>query len=115
MRFVLNWAFVFNGPVTVRSDPVSAQQPMALGVEKMGLQTPKKTYSYTHSANGTAMVSRHGHKAQSYKRSVKSTDVELNLRRGLHRSFVSLCGGPCPEAVTYYKNMRQGRCEAEVG
>lgn len=50
----------------------------------------------------------------SYQGPTTNSNGELYFKYGLYRAFVSRCGGPCPDATIYYRNVRQGRSEAEV-
>lgn len=36
------------------------------------------------------------------------------FKYGVYRSFVSKCGGPCPELTAYYRDVKRGTSQAEV-
>ena len=69
---------------------------------------------WSRGADGFATVWVNGRKAWSYKGPTTNSNGELYFKYGLYRSFVSRCGGPCPDATVYYTNVRQGRSEVEV-
>lgn len=69
---------------------------------------------WSRQSDGILEVFLNGRRVWAYEGPTTNANDELYFKYGLYRSFVSRCGGPCPEMVAYYTDVRQGRTRSEV-
>ena len=69
---------------------------------------------WSRNEDGFINVWMNGRPVWSYTGATTNADDPLYFKYGLYRAFVSRCGGPCPDATVFYRNVRQGRTQAEV-
>ncbi|MEL6914920.1 MAG: heparin lyase I family protein [Pseudomonadota bacterium] len=64
--------------------------------------------------HGLIRVWINGRQAWSYDGPTVNANEPVYFKYGIYRSSVSRCGGPCPELVAYYRDVKRGRSRAEV-
>lgn len=69
---------------------------------------------WSRSEDGFVKVWFNGRNVWDYSGPTTNSNAELYFKYGIYRSFVSRCGGPCPDATVYYTDVRQGPTEAAV-
>ena len=69
---------------------------------------------WSRGGDGLIRVWINGQPAWRYDGPTTNANDPLYFKYGLYRSRVSACGGPCPEATVYYRDVRQGRRREDV-
>lgn len=69
---------------------------------------------WSRGEDGQMRLWRNGREVWSYRGANTNANDPLYFKYGIYRSFVSRCGGPCPDASVYFRNVRIGRSKAEV-
>lgn len=69
---------------------------------------------WSRGGDGLIRVWINGRPAWRYDGPTTNANEPLYFKYGIYRAFVSRCGGPCPEATVYYRDVRQGRSREEV-
>jgi hypothetical protein len=64
--------------------------------------------------DGYLEVFVNGSRVWSYSGATTNANEPLYFKYGLYRSFVSRCGGPCPELWAIYRDVRRGYSRAAV-
>lgn len=113
------WLFLSN-PYRLDDDPMNPIGPY----REVRLGSPRAFFDrwtriklqvgWSRGNDGFVRAWVNGRPAWSYDGPTTNANDALYFKYGLYRSFVSRCGGPCPDATVYYRNVRQGRSEAEV-
>lgn len=69
---------------------------------------------WSRNADGFIRVWINGKSAWNYSGPTVNANDPIYFKYGAYRSFVSKCGGPCPELTVYYSNVRRGQSRTDV-
>lgn len=64
--------------------------------------------------DGFVRVYVNGREAWSYDGPTTNSTAPIYFKYGIYRSFVSRCGGPCPDMTAYYTSVIRGSSRADV-
>ena len=64
--------------------------------------------------DGFIRVYLNGRQAWAYDGPTTNSTAPIYYKYGIYRSFVSRCGGPCPELTAYFANVVRGNSREEV-
>ncbi len=110
----------FSNPFQLDDDPMNPIGPYRqIRIARQGDLTNRWTRimlqaRWSRGEDGFINVWMDGRPVWSYRGATTNANDPLYFKYGLYRAFVSRCGGPCPDATVFYRNVRQGRTQAEV-
>lgn len=69
---------------------------------------------WSRANDGWVKVWVNGTNVWNYSGATTNANDNLHFKYGLYRSFVSRCGGPCPDLTVFYKNVKKGPSRVSV-
>ncbi len=69
---------------------------------------------WSRGGDGFIRAYMNGRQVWSYDGPTTNSNAPIYFKYGIYRSFVSRCGGPCPELTAYYADVVRGNSREEV-
>lgn len=113
-------AVMLNSPHELDDDPMNPLGPFRYSTilparSMLGRFTRIMIHArWSRQSDGFLEVFVNGTRVWSYSGATTNANDPLYFKYGLYRSFVSRCGGPCPEIWALYRDVRQGNSRAAV-